>query len=284
MNLFAGLEKFGIKTDKVDIYAEDKADAKKAEAGAAEAVEIPKEEDFLLEKVVRCQKSDNDGDLTEVKRGEAIRFVPDAGLRPRLQYVDSLKYDVASCPNCGYTSLNRYFEHITTGQIKLVKEQVCSNYQPERPQGLAIYDYDLAIDMHKLSLFNAMAKKARTSERAYNCLIISWLLRTKIEELDTSTEIGQQKLKDCKVEEEAFYKEAYEGFLKAVSTELFPICGMDQSTMDYLLANMAAHYKQYDVASKCISRVLTSSAANRKIKDKSLELKQQLIEEIKKNK
>ena len=65
--------------------------------------------------------------------------------------------------------------------------------------------------------------------------------------------------------------------MKAVSTEMFPICGMDQSTMDYLLANMAVHYKREDVTSKCLSRVLSSASANRKIKDKSLELKEIIL-------
>ncbi len=53
--------------------------------------------------------------------------------------------------------------------------------------------------------------------------------------------------------------------------------------MDYLLANMAFHYKQYDVTSKCLSRVLSSASANRKIKDKSLELKEIILKELKKN-
>ena len=93
------------------------------------------------------------------------RLEPDADLRPRQQYVDSLKYDVASCPNCGYTSLNRYFEHITMGQIKLIKEQISRNFHPQAPSDDATWDYDKAIEMHKLSLFNSMVKKARTSEK-----------------------------------------------------------------------------------------------------------------------
>ena len=40
--------------------------------------------------------------------------------------------------------------------------------------------------------------------------------------------------------------------MKAMSTEMFPMCVMDQCTVDYLLAAMAYHFKKYDVASKCI--------------------------------
>ena len=167
------------------------------------------------------------------------------------------------------------------GQIKLIKEQISRNFHPQAPSDDATWDYDKAIEMHKLSLFNSIVKKARTSEKAYNCLILAWLLRTKAEELETAGK--KEEAAACRQEEESFYKEAYDGMMKAVSTEMFPICGMDQSTMDYLLANMAFHYKRYDVTSKCLSRVLSSASANRKIKDKSLELKEIILKELKKN-
>ena len=72
--------------------------------------------------------------------------------------------------------------------------------------------------------------------------------------------------------EEAFYNQAYEGFLKAVSTEMFPMCGMDQTTVDYLLAVMSKHFKRYDTASKCISRILSTSSASKKMKDRAFDL------------
>ena len=72
--------------------------------------------------------------------------------------------------------------------------------------------------------------------------------------------------------------------MKAVSTEMFPICGMDQSTMDYLLAVMSFHYKKYDVASKTLANVITSASASRKMKDKALELKDEIIKELRKSK
>lgn len=166
MNLFSGLEKFGIKaTDSTDLYADEKAAEKKTKEKVETAVVQPKEEDFLLDKTVRCPVCDKEFKTKMVKAGKVKRLEPDADLRPRQQYVDSLKYDVASCPNCGYTSLNRYFEHITMGQIKLIKEQISRNFHPQAPSDDATWDYDKAIEMHKLSLFNSMVKKARTSEK-----------------------------------------------------------------------------------------------------------------------
>ena len=59
---------------------------------------------------------------------------------------------------------------------------------------------------------------------------------------------------------------------------------MDQVTMDYLLAVMSFHFKKYDVASKTLANVITSSVASRKMKDKALELKDEIIKELKKKK
>lgn len=285
MNLFSGLEKFGFKTDAaVDLFTDEKDEKKNAKDGEVKKADEPTEEEFLLEKTIRCTVCDKVIKTKMVKSGRVKRLEPDVDLRPRHMYIDTLKYDTSSCPYCGYTAMNRYFEHLSSSQIKLIKEQVCSNYRPERPVDLVVYDYDTAIDMHKLSLLNAIVKKSKTSEKAYNCLIISWLLRGKAETLEKSQPQDKEKLAECRKEEEAFYQQAYDGMMKAVATEMFPICGMDACTIDYLLATMAFHFKQYDVASKSLSNVITSVNAGNKIKDKARELKDKMIEEIKNNK
>lgn len=280
MNLFDGLEKFGIKASQdMGLYEDERLAERKEEEKLKTMTSEPKEEDFLLEKTILCPVCDVKFKSIVMKTGKAKRLESDQDLRPRQQYIDGLKYDVSACPYCGYAALNRYFEHATTGQIKLIREQICSRFQPSIiTSGIRSISYDEAIDKHKLSLYNAIVKKARTSEKAYNCLIISWLLRGKSEELG----VEHPDYQACVDEEEAFYKEAYEGLVKAVASESYPICGMDQNTVDYILAVMSAHFKQYDVASKCLSRVLTSATANHKIKDLTLELKDEILAELKK--
>ena len=287
MNLFSGLEKFGLKTDgEMDLFADEE---KKKGAGGevSKEAEVPAEDSFLLAKAVRCAVCDKVFKRKMVKNGRVKRKEPDRDLRPRFQYIDTLKYNVTSCPFCGYTALNNYFEHLPAGQVKLVKEKICENYkaEPQKEESeTAPNDYDTAVAMHKLSLFNAIAKKGKTSEKAYNCLVISWLLRAQKESLTEDTPENKAKKAACAQEEEAFYKQAYEGFMKAVATEMFPMCGMDQSTVDYLLACMAFHFKQYDVASKCLANVITSASANRKIKDKALDMKEEVVAAIHKDK
>lgn len=285
MNLFAGLEKFGIKADeKTDLFEEDKKD-KGTVVKTSTGEEVPAESSFLLEKAIRCTVCDKVFKTKMIKNGRIKRLEPDFDLRPRFQYIDTLKYDVSSCPFCGYTAMNRYFEHLTSAQIKLVKEQVCANFKPEvKPELPEEYDYDTAIERYKLALYNTLVKKGKTSEKAYTCLKISWLLRGKAETL-TGTDEETVKLKAaCKEEEEAFYQQAYDGLTKAVSTEMFPICGMDQTTIDYLLAAMAFHFRKFDVSSKLVGGILTSQSAGQKMKDRAYDMKEKIIAEIRKGK
>lgn len=283
MNIFAGLEKFGLKTEGIkDLFEEEK---KVKEAASVEKVEeeIPTEDSFLLEKAVRCVVCDKVFKTKTIKNGRAKRLESDMDLRPRFEYIDTLKYDVASCPYCGYAAMNRYFEHLTAGQIKLIQENVCAKFKSSGDaKEPAVYDYDTAIDRYKLALFNTIVKRGKTSEKAYTCLKIAWLYRGKAENLKPTDKDYEQVLKSCKEQEEAFYQQAYEGFMKAVSKEMFPICGMDQCTLDYLLAVMSYHFKKFDVASKCISRIQSSASASKRMKDRAFDLKEKIIKEIKK--
>lgn len=283
MNLLSGLEKFGIKVDNdIDLYKEEKKTVTVDVDGKKE--EIIPEESYLLEKTIRCSVCDKVFKVKTVKNGRVKRLEPDRDLRPRAENIDTLKYTVYSCPNCGYTAMSRYFEHLMPAQVKLINEQICSKFSPTGEDESATIDYDKAIDRFKLALFTAVVKKAKSSEKAYICLNTAWLYRGKAETLDAQAADYQQQKKECAEQEEAFYKEAYDGFMQAVSSEMFPICGMDQSTMDFLLAEMSHHYKRYDIASKCIANILASPSASTRMKDKARELKEEIVQEIKKSK
>lgn len=280
MNLLSGLEKFGLKAeDTTNLFEEEKKVTVAADGTKTE--EAPDENSFLLDKAIRCTVCDKVFKAKMVKSGRLKRLESDMDLRPRYDGIDTLKYSVISCPYCGYTAINRYFEHLSSMQVKMIKEQVCSKFKPDGSVEPTLIDYDTAIERYKLSLFNTIAKKGKTSEKAYTCLNLAWLLRGKAETLDPSAE---QEIKECKEQEEAFYAQAFEGLTKSVSTETYPICGMDECTMDYLLATMAYHYRKFDMASKCISRIMQSASASKKMKDRAYELKEQIVLEIKKSK
>lgn len=294
MDLFGGLEKFGLKIDddKREIFTEEKKNTpvkaeKKEETAEKEAekpeVKAPPETEFLFKKHIRCTVCEKVFEVKMVKSARVRRMLPDFDLRPRYENIDTLKYDVYACPYCGYAAQSRYFDHLTKGQINLVKETICANFAPTMIDNSPTYDYETAIARYQLALYNSMVKRGKNSEKAYTCLKLSWLYRSMADEMPETIDEEKAKKAECREYQEKYYREAFDGFQKALASEDFPMCGMDSYTMDYMLAAIACHFKEYSFASKAVSNILTSQMADRRIKDRALELKEQIIEQIRKN-
>ena len=132
------------------------------------------------------------------------------------------------------------------------------------------------MERYKLALACSVVKKAKTSEKAYVCLKTAWVMRGYQEELAAKADPDQEKIDALKRQEEEYLKNAYSGFLDARSTETFPMAGMDESTVDYLLAELAFRLEDYDVCSRMVSGILTSASANARIKNKARDLKDKL--------
>ena len=290
MSILGGLEKFGIKADeKIDLFEDPKKAAAQAAESSTAAEPVKKSEsEFVLDKSIRCPVCDKVFKTLQPKSGRVKRLESDRDLRPRCEGIDIMKYNVNCCPFCGYTALSssKYFETINSNQKKLVQEKICKSFDPKsvadayKPE-VKEWDYETAIALHQLSLYNAVVKGAKNSEKAYNCLVLAWLFRGKAESIAKDPEAKDEYTK-LKEQETEYYKEAYEGLNKAVSTENFPMAGMDQSTVDYLLATMAFQLGDTGAATRTLSRLITSQTANSKIKDKARDLKDEIIASIQK--
>lgn len=279
-NLFSGLESLGLgKLSKLNVYDESNQAAKKNDNGGQ--VQQLSEADFLFEKTFTCPVCDKEFKSKTVKAGKVKLVSADTDLRPKYQLIDSLKYDVVACPHCGYAALNRFFNYMTSMQARLIKESISSSFKGLAPEG-DVLSYDEAITKHKLALVNAIVKKAKLSERAYTCLKTAWLLRGKAEFLPEDTKDYAAIIEGLHKEEMEFLSKAYEGFIEAFSKELFPMCGMDENTTTYLVADLARRIGKYDEATRLISKVLTSRDANERIKVKAREIKD-LISDDKQN-
>lgn len=287
MGLLSGLEKFGLSLDGIDI-TEEKESKKKAAAPKKSAPILPTEEkDFLLKKEIKCAVCDKKFSALVIKGSKAKRMEPDSDLRPRFQGIDTVKYDVYSCPYCGYAAMSKSFESLAPSQLKWVREAVCQNFKPSAIDlnDRETYTYEEAVDRLKLALVSAMAKRVKLSEKAYICLKIAWLRREQIEQLSASTKKEDlDKREAYKAEYENFYRQAYDGFMKVSSTETPPFYGLNQNTLDYMLANMALYFKDYQTSAKLVSSLLTSTNTPSNLKDKCFDLKQQLVEISKKQK
>lgn len=280
MSILSGLKGLGLGgLEDMEIFEEEK---EKETAKAAPVIPQIQEKDFIFDKSNVCPVCDSHFTAKMMKSSKAKLIGTDQDLRARYEGVDPIKYDVLLCPCCGYAALSRYFTGITSAQAKLIREKISTSvhisaYNDET------YSYEQALERYKLALINAVVKKARASEKAYICLKSAWLIRGYCEELREQGDADKKVTIDLLAkQEEEYIENAYKGFAEARQSEGFPMCGMDEVTIDYLVAALAAHLKKYDVAGRLVASLLTNSQASARIKEKARTLKEQILEEMKK--
>ena len=158
-------------------------------------------------------------------------------------------------------------------QIRIFKITQSQTGKPKE-----IYTYDEAFTNYQLALGNAVVKKGRASEKAYLCLKMAWLLRGKMEAWDSGYEPYQgdsysEDVEDLRQDELELLNNAIEGFLNARQSETFPMCGMDENTLDYIIAVSAMKLEKYDIVSQMLNSLLGKPGLNSRMKDMCIELK-----------
>lgn len=241
------------------------------------------EKDLIYDRAFDCPVCASKIKSKIMKSGKAKLVGTDSDLRPKYEGIDPIKYDVILCPKCGFSALSRYFKVMPSTQVKLIKEKISKNFRMVPHRG-EIYTYEDAVERYKLALACSIVKQGKASEKAYICLKTAWVLRGQSENLDPSASDYKDKKAELESGEEEFLKAALEGFTTARQSEDFPMCGMDESTIDYLMAVLATRFDQYEMASKLVATILTSTGANARMKDKARELKNQILQALKQNK
>lgn len=278
-DLLSGLEQFGLGNLKnMNLYDEPK----KAEGDGKTPAAAPvmQEQDYLFDKATTCPICDKEFKTKTVKVGKVKLSGTDLDLRPKYDQVDLIKYDIVMCPHCGYAALSRFFKFVTSPQAKHIKESISASFKPQT-EVKEIFTYDDALERYQLTLANAIVKQAKPSEKAYICLKTAWLLRGKGEHMDTNAPDYEEQKKKLDEEENEYLHNALEGFLSARQTESFPMCGMDEPTVDYLISVLSLRFEQYDVASRLVSGILTNPSANPRMKDKARMVKEMLVKKVK---
>lgn len=281
MGIFSGLEALGLgKLKNTDVY-KDEEQKKQEEKALVQKKEVKQmtEEECVFDKKVKCPVCDKEFTTKTVKTGRAKLIGQDTDLRPKYQIIDSLKYDAVLCPNCGYAALSRFFNYMSSVQAKMIREQIGSTFKSVDRGDSPVYSYDEAIMRHKLALLSTVVKKGKASERAYVCLKLAWLTRGKTETLPEDTKEIEKVKEQLHKEEREYIENAYEGFTAAFSKEDFPLCGMDELTVTYLVSDLARQLGKYEEAKRYISRILTSRDSNERIKSKARALKDMITDE-----
>lgn len=277
MGILSGLGNLGLGgLEGMDIFEEEK----KPEQQAAEAPKI-EEKDLIYDKTFTCPVCDKEFTSKIMKSGKAKLLGTDSDLRAKYEGIDPVKYDVELCPHCGYAALGRYFTGLTSTQAKMIREKVSAKVQIHSYEG-ETYSYEHAMERYKLALVCAVVKHARASEKAYICLKSAWLLRGWAESLKESREAEEKTIAALEQQENEYLQNAYKGFVEARQSESFPMCGMDEITVDYLLAVLATRFKKFDIASRLVASILASPSANARMKEKTRELKEEILQQLKK--
>lgn len=278
-NIFSGLESLGLgNLSGLEIFSDDEA-KKKQEAGAASAPVVLKEEDLVYDKTYKCPCCDKQFTSKVVKTGKNKLRKSDSDLRPLYETVDSTKYDTVVCPFCGYGCITKYFAPLSSLQCKLIKESISKTFKGIPEYG-PVYSYQEAMARYKLALVSTVVKKGKSSEKAYCALKLSWLARSFAESLTDAP--ADMKLKAMLAEEEIEYEKiAFAGLKDGFSKETFPMAGMDEYTVTYLIGELARRLGLYEEASRNISRVITSPNANEALKNRARDVKEMLIADMK---
>jgi hypothetical protein len=235
-----------------------------------------KEKTLLLDRKYTCPVCDSQITAKSVKSNSAKFVDTKVDLRPIHSNINVTKYDVVCCPNCGYSALTKNFTNITAAQIKKIKENIQQNYKKRDEPDIGYYTTEQAISRMKLTLLSTVTKGGKSSEIGQVCLKICWLYQDLADEIDEADP-------DAETKKEAYLKEsdnaamnAYEHLTNARMHEDFPIAGMNETTLDYLLAYFAFKKGEYPTSMKLLSNVITNRSTSPRLKDKAAELKEQL--------
>lgn len=293
MGILSGLKSMGIDLKSDYLYEDNKSnkDAEAAAAAKTAAIEEAKrkaeeakkkqtnEEEYLLAKSYTCPVCDGTFKSLTVKANRARVVAMDLDLRPVYDPIDSLKYNIVSCPGCGYSAFARNFPNIIASQKKVVREKISSTFKPDPSiNEKKVYTYEESLGRYELALATAMRTVSKTSEKAYLCLMMSWIVRGQRKLLSEGEEGYAAKLEEYRSAERELQQNALEGFAYARQTEGYPMCGsMDQYTVDYIIAALYYKSREFDKSLKMLPDILVSASASKRIKDKARDLKDKIM-------
>ena len=256
--MFDGLEKLLANDipDKDIFHKEDKENKKKSAAASPKEVTA---EDILYFKEYECPVCTSSFMNSTAKLRTAKYIRSDTDLRMLYEPIDPMYYDIVFCVHCGYAAISRNFKKVTSKQEVLIKEKISQSFKSvEYPLVLSV---DQAIERYKMALINTVVKGGKDGEKAYLCLKLAWLYRDKKDPLS----------------EKEFTENAVKGFESAYQNETFPICGLEQHTLIYILADLSRRLGNRESCLRHLATLITDRSVNPKLKDKAKSLKDIVI-------
>ncbi len=280
MGMLSGLGSFGLgDLVDADLFDDDddqqeNEEEKKAEVLKQDELQQHAEHEFVFMKTYKCPVCDQKFKNPTVRHNKARKESLTADLRVMYLNIDPLKYGVICCSHCGYAALANKFDQLSLPQIRLIREKISENFSGITVK--EVLDYNDAYRRYQLALANAIVKKASDSEKANLCLKLSWLLQSRLDNFDHDIYFGNEDFSESQKEVKNLRKNALDGLKRAKKKESPPICGMDNSTLNYLMAVLASDCGLYTEASEYLELSIQSGLANKKMKKMASELEKKL--------
>ncbi|MGE4283819.1 MAG: DUF2225 domain-containing protein [Clostridia bacterium] len=219
------------------------------------------ETDFLFDRKFHCPVCNSHITARSVKASSIRILSRDSDFMIHYKNPNPMLYDICVCTECGYAASSSQFNNLSPTQIGLIREKICTKWNPKTYS--PIYNLDIAIERYKLALLNSIVKNGKASEKAFLCLRLSWLNR----------------LKNDTENEKKFSQQALENFLQAFEKESFPIAGLDEPSLIYLIGELYRRAEDDNNALLWFSRVLSNRTATNKIKDMARDQKYLMVQE-----
>lgn len=236
------------------------------------------EKAMLFDKSYTCPVCEQNFTSKTVRTGKVHMLYSDYDLRPVYDTVDQVKYEVIVCPHCGYAALIRYYEEsMSVKRANMIREAVSSRYKPI-VWGTDLYTYEEAKLRYRLAMANAIAKGAKISEKAYLYLKNAWLIAGETESLKKQESVDEVKIAANDKAEKEMRGFALDGFLQARASENYPIAGMDEKTLEYLLAALCIDQGRYSDCTRFLSNILMSKNITSNLRKRTQGLKEKLEE------
>ena len=207
-----------------------------------------------------------------VRAGKAQSDGMDMDLRPRFKNIDVAKYRVTECPVCGYADMDSYFGKIRPKEAALLKEKA-TRWDKNASKEEKSRRYEDAYTYYKSAMRCCLIRGAKSGLRGYTALNTAWLLRGWRESLIAA---GAEVADDDEMSEAAEHKlikYAMRNLEAAAMGESFPICGIDETAFDYLMAALCYDQGILDDAGKYVLRALQNRSISSVLRPKAEDLR-----------
>lgn len=238
------------------------------------------EKTLILDRTYTCPICDSKIKAKSVKTNVAKFVGTGPDLRPMHSNINVTKYETVCCNQCGYAALAKDFKNTTQVQRKLLREKIQANYKSHEEVPCDAYSIETAISRLKMALLCTVTKMGKESEVGNICLKISWLYQDLADEVAEDDPNAEAKKNNYLAEAHNASMNAYEHLSKARMEEDYPIAGMNEATLDYLLAYLGYEKGEYQTAMQYLSGVVATRGISARLKDKCLELKEILNQKL----